>query len=147
MEFFNNFFLFVCNVYDIGYVLLLMYLFCNNKLLNIVINEEEIIDIILILLVNKVIGFDNISYKMFKFIKFIIFKFLCFLFNRLLFENKFLKNWKFVYVILLFKKDDFFVVFNYRFVLLLSCVSKLMECLIFKYVYNFFYCNNLFYKY
>ena len=30
---------------------------------------------------------------------------------------------------------------------LLSCVSKIMEPIVFKHVYNYFHCNNLFYKY
>lgn len=68
-------------------------------------------------------------------------------FNKLFVENLFLNYWKIVYVLLFFKKDDLFVVSNYRLVFLLSCVSKIMERIIFKYVYNFFYENNLFYKY
>lgn len=50
-------------------------------------------------------------------------------------------------VLPLFKKDDPSVATNYRPVSLLSCVSKIMERIIFKHVYNYFIKNNLFYKY
>lgn len=134
----------VSNVYDIGHVLPSMYSLCNNKLSNIVINEEEIIDIISISPANKAIGPDNISHKMLKLTKFPISKPLCLLFIRSLSENKFPKNWKLAHVIPLFKKGDPSVASSYRPVSLLSCVSKLMERLIFKHVYNFF--HNFFYK-
>lgn len=103
------------------------------------------LDIILILFVNKVIGFDLVSYKMLKVIFFIIVKLFILLFNRLFVDNIFLCFWKIVYVIFLFKKDDLLLVFNYRLVFLLLCVSKIMERIVFKYVYNYFYRNNLFY--
>lgn len=149
VELLNNCFLSVCNVYDTGHALQSMYSLCNNKLSNIVINEEEVIDIVSILPANKAIGPDNISHKMIKLTKFTISKPLCLLFNRSLAENKFPKNWpwKLAHVIPLFKKDDPSVASNYRPVSLLSCVSKLLERIIFKHVYNFFHCNNLFYKY
>lgn len=101
----------------------------------------------LVIFVNKVVGLDSISYKMFKFCKEIILKFLCFLFNKLLIFKIFFDCWKLVYVIFLFKKDDLFIILNYRFVLLLSCISKIFERILFKYLYNFLYVNNLFYKY
>lgn len=149
VELLNNCFLSVCNVYDTGHALQSMYSLCNNKLSNIVINEEEVIDIVSILPANKAIGPDNISHKMIKLTKFTISKPLCLLFNRSLAENKFPKNWpwKLAHVIPLFKKDDTSVASNYRPVSLLSCVCKLFERIIFKHVYNFFHCNILFYKY
>ena len=36
---------------------------------------------------------------------------------------------------------------NYRPVSLLCCISKVMERIIFKHMYNFLHCNDLFYKY
>lgn len=114
-----------------------MYSLCNKKLSNIVINEEEIIDIISILPVNKAIGPDNIRHKILKLAKFTISKPLCLLFNGSLAENKFPKKWKLAHVIQLFKKDDPSVASNYRPVSLLSCVSKLLERIIFKRVQFF----------
>ena len=46
----------------------------------------------------------------------------------------------------LFKKDDPSVLTNYRPVTLLSCVSKIMERIIFKHVYYYFHCKGLFYQ-
>ena len=51
------------------------------------------------------------------------------------------------HVIPLFTKDDPYVVFNSRSISLLSCDSKIMERIIFKYVYNNFHCNGLFFQY
>lgn len=62
-------------------------------------------------------------------------------------ENVYPNNWKIAHVLPLFKKDDPSVATNYRPVSLLSCVSKIMERIIFKHVYNYFIKNNLFYKY
>ena len=47
----------------------------------------------------------------------------------------------------LFKKDDPSVLTKYRPVSLLSCVSKIMERIIFKHVYYYFHCKGLFYQY
>ena len=78
---------------------------------------------------------------------FTIVKPLTMLFNRTLSEKVFPSFWKLAHVIPLFKKDDSSVVSSYRPVSLLSCVSKIMERIIFKHVYNYFHCNGLFYQY
>lgn len=62
---------------------------------------------------------------------------LCLLFNKSLTENVYPNNWKIAHVLPLFKKDDPSVATNYRPVSLLSCVSKIMERIIFKHVYNY----------
>ena len=72
---------------------------------------------------------------------------LCLLFNRSLKDCVFPKKWKLANVIPLFKKDDPAVLSNYRPVSLLSCVSKVMERIVFKHLYNYFHSNNIFYKY
>lgn len=120
---------------------------CNNFFSDIHIEVQEVFDIISILTVNKAIGPDNISHRMLKYTKFSISKPLCMLFNKSLVENSFPNYWKIAHVLPLFKKDDPSVASNYRPVSLLSCVSKIMERIIFKHVYNFFHENNLFYKY
>ena len=56
-------------------------------------------------------------------------------------------SWKIANVLPLYKKGDPSQVSNYRPVSLLSCVSKIMERIIFKHLYNYFYENDLFYKY
>lgn len=103
------------------------------------------LDIISILPVNKAIGPDLISHKMLKATLFTVVKPLTLLFNRSLADNTFPCSWKIAHVIPLFKKDNPSLVSNYRSVSLLSCVSKIMERIVFKHVYNYFHTNNLFY--
>lgn len=62
-------------------------------------------------------------------------------------ESVFPTMWKQANVIPLLKKDDPSVLSNYRPVSLLSCVGKVMERIVFKHLYNYFYSNNIFYKY
>ena len=111
-----------------------------------IFEEQKIIDIIYILSVNKAIGSDCISLKMLKLTKLAISKPLCLLFYKSLEENTFPEFWTLAHVIPLFKKDDPSVASTYRPVSLLSCISKVMERIIFKYMYNFLHCNDLFYK-
>ena len=91
-----------------------------------------------ILLVNKAIGLDLISHKILKSTEHSVVKPLYFLFNRSLSENIFHNSWKIVHVLPLFKCS--------MPVSLLSCVSKVMERVIFKYLYNYFHKHDLFYK-
>ena len=72
---------------------------------------------------------------------------LCLLFNRSLRDCLFPDSWKIANVLPLFKKGDPSELSNYRPVSLLSCVGKIMERIVFKYLYNYFHSNNLFYKY
>ena len=104
-----------------------MYSLCNNRLSSIIIKEQEIIDSLSILSVNKAIGPDCISHKMLKLTKFAISKPLCLLFNKSLEEDTFPELWKLANVtsIPLFKKNDPSVASNYRPVSLLCC--KVME--------------------
>ena len=98
-------------------------------------------------LLNKAVGPDFVSHKMLKETIFSVTTHLCFLFNRSLKESLFPTQWKISNVLPLFKKGDSSELSNYRPVSLLSCVGKIMERVVFKYVYNYFHSNNLFYKY
>ena len=100
-----------------------------------------------ILPVNKAVGPDCISHRMLKTTATSVSKPLYILFNMSLRENTFPKFWKIAHVLPLFKKDDPSMKSNYRPVSLLSCVSKIMERVVFKHVYNYFFQYNLFYKY
>ena len=68
---------------------------------------------------------------------------LCISFNMSIFR----KFWKIVHVLHLFEKDDQSIKSNYRPVSLLSIVGKIMERVVFKNVYNYFFQYNFFYKY
>ena len=66
-----------------------MYYMCNDTLCNITIDEQEVLDTISVLPVNKAIGPDCISHKMLKSTISTIVKPLTMLFNRSLSENVF----------------------------------------------------------
>lgn len=72
---------------------------------------------------------------------------LCLLFNKSLHERVFPDQWKIAYVIPLFKSGDKSLPSNYRPVSLLSCVSKLLEKIVFKNIFNHLHENKLLYKY
>lgn len=147
IESLNTYFSSISSVDNKNAALPNMYSLCRETLCNIYINEQEVLDIISILPVNKAIGPDLVSHKMLKATLFTIVKPLTLLFNRSLVDNTFPCFWKIAHVIPLFKKDDPSLVSNYRPVSLLSCVSKIMERIVFKHVYNYFHRNNLFYRY
>ena len=71
----------------------------------------------------------------------------CLLFNKSLHERVFPDQWKIAYVIPLFKSGDKSLPSNYRPVSLLSCVSKLLEKIVFKNIFNHLHENKLLYKY
>ena len=122
-------------------------LLCNNVFDTTEIVEQDVIDAISVLQVNKAVGPDFVSHKMLKETIFSVTTHLCFLFNRSLKESLFPTQWKISNVLPLFKKGDSSELSNYRPVFLLSCVGKIMERVVFKYVYNYFHSNNLFHKY
>ena len=146
-EVLNKYFSSISNIDDTSHSLPDSYSLCNDSLNEIFIEEQEVIDIITTLPVNKAIGPDCISHRMLKSTAHTISRPLCMLFNKSLREKSFPSYWKEAHVLPLFKKGDPSSPCNYRPVSLLSCVSKVMERIIFKHVYNFFHKNNLFYKY
>ena len=66
---------------------------------------------------------------------------LCILFYMSLRENRFPKFWKIAHVLPLLKKDFPSIKANFIAVILLSCVIKIMEKVVFKLVYNYFFFN------
>lgn len=119
----------------------------NSKLESIVITEQEVIDVLESLNINKASGPDLISNKMLKCVAKSFARPLTALFNRLLRNRKFPEIWKFSHVISLFKKGEKYLPSNYRPVALLSNLGKAMERIVFKRMYNFLNDNDLLYKY
>jgi hypothetical protein len=132
IEVLNAYFSSIFNIDDNNVTLPHMYNLCSDCLDKITIEEQEVTDIITILPANKAVGPYCISHKMLKSTKATIVKPLTMLFNRSLSENTFPYSWKIAHVIPLFKKEDPSIACNYRLVSLLSCVSKIMERIIFK---------------
>ena len=58
------------------------------------------------------------------------------IFNKSLLQCKYPTSWKIAHVIAIFKKGDKSLPSNYRFISLISCVGKIMERVIYKYVFN-----------
>lgn len=147
IEALNSYFSSISTIDDSNETLPNMYNLCSSTFCKISIEEHEVSDIISILPVNKAIGPDCLSHKMLKSTLQSVVKSLTMLYNRSLSDRIFPSFWKIAHVIPLFKKDDPSLVSNYRPVSLLSCVSKIMERIIFRHVYNYFHGNNLFYRY
>ncbi len=118
----------------------------NIKLENVSVTEKEITDIITNLNVHKASGPDEISHRMLKESSNTICRPLSLLFNRSLQEGVYPDKWKCANVMPLFKKGDRDQPYNYRPISLISCIGKVMERLVFKYIYNHLYSNNLIYR-
>jgi hypothetical protein len=111
------------------------------------VSEQDILDMISTLDANKAVGPDIISNKMLIAVKIQISKPLCMLFNKSLHQNIFPTDWKLAHVIPLFKAGDKSFPSNYRPVSLLSCVSKLLEKIVFKHIFNHLQGNKLLCKF
>jgi hypothetical protein len=119
----------------------------DNFLRDIVITTEEIVDIIRIINPNKASGPDIISHKMLKICPEKIAAPLQIILNKSLLQCKYPTSWKIAHVIAIFKKGDKSFPFNYRPISLISCVGKIMERVIYKYVFNHLQRNKLIYEY
>jgi hypothetical protein len=69
------------------------------------------------------------------------------IFNKSLLQCKYPTSWKIAHVIAIFKKGDKSLRSNYRPISLTSCVGKIMERVIYKYVFNHLQRNKLIYEY
>ena len=111
------------------------------------VTTEEIKDILKILKLGKAVGNDNISHHMLKYTAENVCKPLEIIFNYSLRTCTFPSSWKSATVIPLFKKGDKSDPSNYIPISLLSCVGKVFERVMYKYIYNFMLDNSLIYKY
>ena len=111
------------------------------------ITIDEIKDVLLNLKLGKAVGNDKISHNMLKHTASTVCKPLEIIFNCSLQTGRFPQMWKSAIIIALFKKGIKSDPTNYRPISLLSCVGKVFERVIFKYIYNFLIDNSLIYKY
>ena len=112
---------------------------CNLCQTTIVVSEQDVIDVLNILDLNKAVGPDIISNKMLIAVKNEVAQPLSLLFNKSFQCKIFHNNWKITFIIPLFKKGDKSLPSIYRPVSLLSCVSKCIEKIAFKYIFNHLY--------
>ena len=112
-----------------------------DNLTDLVISESDVLDQLSILDPAKAYGFDGIPPKLLKEGRQCISSSLCSLFNLSLSVKKVPSNWKKTNVVPIFKKANPSIVDNYRPISLISTLSKTMERIVFKYVYNYFKSN------
>ena len=105
--------------------------------------EQDVLDILKSLNVNKSTGPDGVSPKMLREAGPSIARPLTQLINLSLRTPKFPDFWKIANVLPLFKKNDKTQMNNYRPISLLSCVDKIAERVVFKYTFNYIRDNNL----
>ena len=127
VELLNNYFVSICDVDDSNAALPSFPKRSNSTISDINIIEDDVVDVIKILKVNKASGPDEISHRMLKLIEMPIARPLAILFNESLKCCKFPNLWKLAHVIPLYKKDDSSNVCNYRPISLLSCIGKNFE--------------------
>ena len=113
-----------------------------------IINENEVLDQLKILDQNKPAGPDGISPRVLKEVKLGLFKPLTKLFNCSLRLKRVPHAWKISHVTPIYKgKGSPHDTLNYRPISLTSIVSKIMEKILFKHLFNYMKFNNLLTKY
>ena len=114
---------------------------------NIDVNIQDVKDILQTLQIGKACGDDGISHQMLKATSETICLPLSILFTYSLRTCKFPSDWKLARVMPSFKKDDKSSPSNYRPISLLSWVGKVMERVVYKYIYNYIIEHSLLYSY
>ena len=142
-EAFNNFFLSHSSINTDQTHLPPQEIYTNASLTNLSVTEEDILDILKSLDTTKSSGPDGISPRMLKEASTVIYKPLTKLINLSLSTCRVPEAWKRANVLPLHKKNEKNNMNNYRPISLLSCVSKVLERAIFKYVFNYFRDNFL----
>ena len=143
-EVFNNFFLINATLKDNDIQLPAMSAPSNgDSLSQISASEKDVLDILKTLDVIKATGPDGISPKMLREAATRLAKPLTRLINMSLVCKQFPDSWKLTNVLPLYKKNEKTSINNYRPISLLSCVSKVMERVVFKYTWHFIRDNGL----
>ena len=109
------------------------------------VNEDIIVNILNKLPNKNSCGYDNFSTKITKALKDSLINPLTLIINQILNTGVFPSQLKIAKVIPIFKKDDNNIFNNYRPILLLPVLSKVVEKVICSLINNFFITNNLFY--
>ena len=110
---------------------------------NIITSEQEVLDYIVNIDANKATGHDGISPRLLKIADYSVVPSLTKLINMSLQQNIVPDIWKKANVIPVHKKNNESILNNYRPISILPAVSKILERIIFKHLYNFFHENNL----
>ncbi len=108
-----------------------------------IILPEEVYKTLVNLDISKSTGPDGISNKLLREAAVPISKPLCHLLNYSLSTGYFPEVWKTAHVIPIHKRDNHMLCNNYMPISLLCCISKVLETLLFKHIYNFLKANGL----
>ena len=114
-----------------------------SRMSEIIVHEDEVMKVLKKLDITKANGPDGISNKMLKESAPVIATPLCKLFNKSLKDGKCPSQWKKANITPVYKKNNKQDKTNYRPISLLSCLSKTMEKLIFRHLYEYFSTNGL----
>jgi hypothetical protein len=101
------------------------------------ISNQDVLDVLKNLNINKASGPDLINPRLLKEGAEVLSPHLVKLFNSSLSKSYFPDNWKLANVVPIYKKGDKTNVTNYRPISLLSCIGKTFEKCVFKHMYNF----------
>ncbi len=115
----------------------------NARLNTVQFNVHDVSTIMSKLNVTKASGPDLISYRLLKECAHTLAEPFCRLFEKSFVDGIFPTKWKISHIAPVFKKALKHLKENYRPVSLLSCISKIMERVIFNTMYNFFKINGL----
>ena len=145
-DMFNNYFCSVTDIDDDNHELPDLDNRTDITFSDVHIDPEDIVDIISTLDPGKASGPDDFSHKLLQGICPEIVRPLLILFNKSLQYGKFPKPWKHAHVIPIYKKGENSSPTNYRPISLLSCIGKLFERVVFKYLYNHLHDHHLLYN-
>ena len=142
-EIFNNYFATICTVLDTGSQIPVLSPLTNSLLTEFPISRASLFLIIKNLNPNKSHGFDQISVRMIKLCGETILDPFMIILQNCLNKGFFPDMWKKANVNPIFKKNEKFLVKNYRPISLLPIFGKIFEKIIFDTLYNYFIENNL----
>ena len=135
---FNNFFLSHSTINSDHVTLPELEYLTDKELAQIEFDDREVLDLLKCIDTSKATGPDGISPKMLKEAANIIYPQLARIIRLSLSSCKVPRDWKKAHVMPLHKKSSKDKIDNYRPISLLSCPSKILERIVFKYVFNYF---------
>ena len=142
-EAFNNLFLSHSTVNTDKAILPELIYITDKELSEINFNDTEVLDLLKTIDTSKATGPDGISPRLLKEAADVIYIQLAHIIRLSLATCRVPKAWKKAHVLPLHKKNSKDKMNNYRPISLLSCTSKLLERIVFKYVFNYFRDNFL----
>ena len=142
-EAFNDYFGFISQVIDANAAIDYPIISADYELSIITITCQDVKDVLLNLKLNKACGLDMINHRLLKESVIIISKPLACIFNKSLRLGRFPNQWKMANLVPIHKANEKNLLKNYRPISLLSCLGKVFERCIFKYVFNYLRDNDI----